>query len=271
MGPGIFAIQKTMGGLILVETSFNRDPLLNTHSYTQLVKSKIDTFFSRFHIYTKKNQLPIRKFLLYGPAGSGKTSILIEAIDTYTKDGKTATIVWHTDKFEAADVKQFMQSFEYKDVDKVILVIEDIGGVEREQGMRPSESSLLSLLDNKESTFKIPTLVLATTNYPETLLGNLTNRPGRFSDKIEVSWPKAKERLNLLKFFYSGDLTEKEIDLITGSKTEQFTPDHIKNFVENAELYDKTIAEAINDMVADLKTFNKSFNKEREMGMFSDD
>lgn len=270
--PGIFAIHKTMAGLVLLETAFNVDRILQTYSYSADMKKRIATFFSRFHIYTKRGQLPIRKFLIYGPAGTGKSTCIVEAIDEYTKDLKTVTIVWHTDKFEASHVKDFMQSFEYKGVDKVILLIEDIGGVEREQGIRPSESSLLSLLDNKEQTFKIPTLVLATTNYPETLLGNLTNRPGRFSDKIEISWPKAAERLNLLKFFCPDvTLSDRAVDLITGNKTNQFTPDHIRNLVENSELYDKTIEDAIDDMVKDIGTFSKSFGKEREMGIFSDD
>lgn len=263
--PGIWSIQKTMAGFALQETAFIVDKLLETYSYTKDIKQKINTFFSRFEIYRKRGRLPIRKFLLFGPAGTGKTSTIIAAIDDYTKDNKTATVVWHTDKFEAHHVKDFIQTFSYEGVEKLILVIEDIGGVEREEGGRSSESSLLSLLDNKEETFKIPTLVLATTNHPEMLLGNLTNRPGRFSDKIEVTYPKASERLNLLKFFYEKELTENTIKLITSDKTQEFTPDHIKNAIENTELYDKSIDDAITDMYNEIEFFKKAFGKNKSI------
>lgn len=192
---------------------------------------------------------------------TGKTSSIIAAIDKYTNDKKTATLVWHTDKYEAHQVKDFIMSFEYKDIEKLILIMEDIGGVERDEGIRPSESSLLSLLDNKEETFKIPTLIIATTNHPETLLGNLTNRPGRFSDKIEVGLPTADERISLMRFFYEKELAPSTIELLKSTKSEQFTPDHIKHIIENAELYDKPIDEAIIDMYNETQLFNKAFSK----------
>lgn len=266
--PGIWAIQKTMSGLILLETSFNVDFILQTHPITVEISKRIDIFFNKFDSYRKKNMLPIRKFLLYGPGGTGKSTCIIEAIDKYTKDNKTAVIVWHTDKFEASDVKDFFQTFKYENgIEKLIVVVEDIGGVEIDEVRRPSLSSLLSLLDNKEQTFKIPTLVLATTNHPETLLGNLTNRPGRFSDKIEVGYPKSKERLALLKFFYPEELNDQTLKLISGSQTEKFTPDHIKNIVENADLYGTTIEQAILDMIKEIGYFNKAFGKDKEMGV----
>lgn len=263
--PGIWAIKKSMSGLVLQQTTFVVDKILNTYSYTQDIKKRINTFFSRFEIYIKKGKLPIRRFLLHGPAGTGKTTVIIEAIDEYTQDGKTFTLVWHTDKYEASQVKDFIQSFAYNGIDKMILVIEDIGGVEREEGGRSSESSLLSLLDNKEETFKIPTLIIATTNHPEMLLGNLTNRHTRFSDKIEVTYPKSNERLALLKFFCEQELSAASIELITSSRTDDFTPDHIKGVVENSELYDQTIEEAITNMYEEIGHFKKAFGKNKSI------
>jgi len=263
--PGIWSIQKTMSGLVLQETSFVVDKILDTYSYSRDIKKRIDTFFSRFHIYKEQGALPLRKMLLYGPPGGGKSTVIVAAIDDYAKDNKTATVVWHTDKFEANQIKDFIQTFSYTNVDKMILIIEDIGGVEREEGGRSSESSLLSLLDNKEETFKIPTLILSTTNHPEMLLGNLTNRPGRFSDKIEVSYPKPSERLNLLKFFHKEELSEDAIKLITSDKTSEFTPDHIKNALLNSKLYDKTIEEAMTDMYEEIGNFKKAFGKNKSI------
>lgn len=268
---GIWSIQAAMSGMFLQETSFNADKLLESYSFSKEISDKIRIFFSKFESYIKRGALPIRKFLLYGPGGSGKTSAIVAAIEEYSKDGKTAIILWHTDKFEAFKVKDFLQTFDYVDVEKVIFVVEDIGGFEIDEGKMRSDSSLLSLLDNKEKTFKIPTLLIATTNHPEIFLGNLMNRPGRFSDKIEVSFPKGPERLNLLKFFYKEELSEKTIELITSDKTSTFTPDHIKHFIENADLYGKSLDEAIEDMISEIAFFNKAFSKGKAMGAFYDE
>ena len=267
--PGVWAIKKTSSGLVLLETSFNNDNILRTHSFTELISSKIRTFFSNFDKYKSRGMLPVRNMLLWGPAGTGKTSTLIEAIDLYTKDANTAVIVWHTDKYEAHTVKDFFQTFQYQGVDRQIVVVEDIGGVESDVGRVRSDSSLLSILDNKEATFVIPTLLIATTNHPETLLGNISNRPGRFQDKIHVGFPKPNERLNLLKFFYNKEISPELEALIKGRDTEEFTPDHIKNVVINADLYDQSVEQAIGVMKKEIDSYKKAFGQEREMGVNS--
>jgi len=54
-------------------------------------------------------------------------------------------------------------------------------------------------------------MIIATTNHPETFLGNLTNRQEDFPDKIEVSWPDSNARKALLK---SSDKEKKLLRII---------------------------------------------------------
>jgi hypothetical protein len=265
--PGIWAIQKTMGGLKLVPTSFVSDKILDTFVNTTNITDKIDCFFKKIPVYYEMGfEVAKRAALLYGPAGTGKSTAITKVANKYAEDGKTAVIIWHTDKFEAYTVKDFIKSFDYVGTEKLILIAEDIGGVEIEAARIKSDSSLLSLLDNQEKTFKIPVFILATTNYPANFMGNLTNRPNRFDDKIEVSYPSSEQRVALLEFFGKDMVNDVARIAMSQSQTKEFSPAHIREVVIRAKIYDKTLSQVISEMVGEIKTYNKGFEKGGVMG-----
>jgi len=262
-----------MAGLNLQETSFVNDKILESLVQTQEVTDKVDCFFRNVHVYAEEGiEVAKRGVLLYGQAGGGKTTIINKVANEYVKDGKTAVIVWTTDKFEAYQVKDFIKSFTYQGVEKLILVVEDIGGTEMNApGAMRSDASLLSLLDNQEKTFSIPTLILATTNFPANFMGNLTNRPQRFDDKIEVAPPNGEARAALLRFFGKGRETTQSIDAIKNAKCEGFTPAHIKEAIIRHRIYEKPLHAVIKEMMEEVQKYNKGFEKGRSMGIGSED
>lgn len=269
VNPGIWVIQKTPMGLKLDKTSFVQDAILSSFVHTQSITDKIDKFFTKLDVYKKYGiEVPKRGILLYGPPGSGKTTVINKVAERYAADGKTAVIIWPTDKFEAFTVKDFIKSFNYVNVDKIILVVEDIGGTEIDQTRMRSDSSLLSLLDNQEKTFKIPVLILATTNFPEVFLGNLTNRPQRFDDKIEVGLPPAESRAELLKFFSKEDTpSEDALTFIKSKACAEFSPAHIKECIIRSAIYDKTLFDTIKEVALEIEKYKKAFSKQKAVGM----
>ena len=259
--PGIFKIKATMMGLILEPTSFVEDSILSEFLHTENITEKVDCFFDRLHVYAEYGiEIPKRAALLYGPPGTGKSTAISQVIKKYD-DGKTFVLVWATDKFDPADVKDLIQSLDFKGVDRMILVAEDIGGVEAENARIASHPSLLSLLDNQEKTFSIPVFILATTNHPDMFLGNLTNRPNRFDDKIEVGYAPAEFRVKLLNFFSKTPITPDTEALISNKKFEKFTPAHIREIIIRAAIHDKTHSEVIKEMQEEIETFEKRFQK----------
>lgn len=270
--PGVWSIQKTMRGMTLDKTSFTKDMILDDFVHTKHITDKIDCFFTRLHIYREHGfEVPKRAMLLFGVPGTGKTTSAIKAAQKYADDGRTAVLVWGTDKIDPMEVKDFVKAFKYENVDKMILIMEDIGGVEIDQVRMKSTSSLLSLLDNQEKTFAIPIFIIATTNHPENFLGSLTNRPGRFDDKIEVGYPSADARVKLLEFFNKGKLSEDVVEKFELKKYEEFSPAHIKEIVIRAAIYDMTLIASIDSILKEIEHYKKAFTKTKKLGIGHDD
>lgn len=270
--PGIWSILPTHSGFELSKTSFTHDNILEDFVSTEEITKKADAFFSKLDVYAKFGiEVPKRGMVLYGSAGGGKTTALKKTIDKYANDKETVVIIWSTDKLEASHVKEFIKTFEYKNVKKIIMIMEDLGGVEVDQIRMQSEASLLSLLDNQEKIFKLPILIIATTNYPEIFMANLMNRPGRFDDKIEVPFPSAEQRRKLLEFFATEPISKEVSDLIESKKTQEFTPAHIKEIVIRSAIHDKTLEQVILEISEEINVFKAAFEKRKAMGFKSND
>jgi ATP-dependent 26S proteasome regulatory subunit len=261
--PGIYSIANSMAGFHLEKTSFSKDNILEDFINTKEIEEKADCFFRNVHKYKDLGiDVATRKMLLYGAPGGGKSTVLAKVSNKYNDAGKTAVIVFPTEKYEAYQVKDFIKSFSYIGVDKLILIMEDIGGVEMEEVRRGADAGLLSLLDNNEKTLKIPTLIIATTNFPEVLMGSLTNRPGRFDDKIHANYPTKEARIALLEFFIKRKLSETESKLISAKTAEQLSPAHLKEISIRSVIHEKDIEKCINEVSSEIASYNKAFKEQ---------
>jgi SpoVK/Ycf46/Vps4 family AAA+-type ATPase len=266
--PGVFSIKVVDNEYALINTSYNKDKILADFTSTKEITDRIDKFFERIHIYKEHGiDVPKRAMLLYGPPGGGKSTGLAETATKYGNDGKTVVILWSTDKYEAASIKDFISTFKYTNVERVILIAEDVGGIEIDEVRMKSDSSLLALLDNQEKVFTLPIYIIATTNFPEVFMGNLTNRPGRFDDKIKVDYPNIEQRLKLLEFFNKKELTSEVIELVSSHKCMEFSAAHLREVVLRSAVYEKAMYNVIWEMVEEIELYKKAFSDKKGMGL----
>lgn len=272
VSPGIYKIVKTgLGSLALTKTDFNSDVVLTDYDFTAKITSRIDMFFTKLNVYKHYGVFPKRGMLLHGKPGVGKSQAISTVCKQYSNAQDTAVVLWSTSDYDAGDVKDLIQTFEYIDgTNKMILVAEDIGGAEYVGAKMVIKSSLLSLLDNMEQTFKIPTMILATTNYPENLLEALTNRPQRFDDVLEIPGPNGEQRKKLLGFFLKNDgKAEADYAFVAEKKYDGLSIAHLKDVIIRAALYDLSLRESLEQVLAQSNRALAEFSKQRKMGIGS--
>lgn len=183
------------------------------------------------------------------------------------EDKGTVVLVWPTSQIDSGDVLEFLSknSIYTKDCTRVILIIEDIGGGEREGSgsTRSVDSSLLDLLDGLQITFKLPTLIIATTNYPQNLLSALADRPGRFDLIMALKAPSYLEKLELTAHIAKRELSDEEKEAFRSPGCEGFSVAHLKEVVIRSRLHKKTIKETITQLIDHRKKFNNNFEENK--------
>lgn len=270
--PGIFSAVRSDAGVILVATELRNRPLLKNISNTTKILAEANVFFDRLEVYERLGRPKKRAILLYSKPGLGKTSAICDFSTTMVeKDKGTVIVNWPTSEVEPEEMSRLlsMRSEYAAECTKLVLIMEDIGGGEFEREGRKFDvnSSLLNLLDGVNVAFKIPTFIIATTNYPENLLSSLADRPGRFDMMLKLEYPSSDERRELLSFILKRGLSDEENEAIVSKGTETMSIAHVEEIAVRAELHGKTIKQVVTELVEHQKMFNSSFTKRNSIGM----
>lgn len=276
--PGTFVLTETAIGLQLKKLEFKKRNLLETVTNTSKILTEAKKFFSRLHIYDKLQRPKKRGVLLYSNPGMGKTSAIEKVcLDLREEDPGTIVVVWPTSEIEADKiVKLLSTNSKYTaECTRMILIIEDIGGGERESHRSNTavDSGLLNLLDGVGVIFRLPTFIIATTNHPENLLASLADRPGRFDLMMKLLPPNHEEKIKLMTFISKRELTEEEKACLGMKGTESFSVAHLEEIAVRAELDDKSYPQVVKELVDHQALFKRDFEeREKKMGMgFHDD
>jgi AAA+ superfamily predicted ATPase len=269
--PGIYALEE-ISGVVRVKVSELRErALLQDVVNTKSIINEATTFFENLDVYRELGEPMARKILLYSDPGMGKTATITSYCQHAIKeDPGTVVLIWPTSQIDSSDVLNFMSKYsEYtSECTRTILIIEDIGGGEREgnHGSRAVDSSMLDLLDGLQITFKLPTLIIATTNYPQNLLSALADRPGRFDLLLKLAPPSYKEQVALMEFIAKRSLTDEEKESLNVKEAKKFSVAHLKEIVIRSRLHKRTIGEVVKEIIAHRKRFDKAFEDKESSG-----
>lgn len=273
--PGIYNIGFKGQKLAMVPLELRERRLLTSYDNTQRIMGEARNFFENVPLLQelqKDNEIMgsdcKRAILLYSHPGYGKTSAITKSIqDLVKEDPKTIAINWPTSEIRSSDVNRFMSRIDYKNCSRLIFVIEDIGGGEKEDyhgSERAIDSSLLNLLDGVDNVFSVPTFIIATTNHPGSLLDALADRPGRFDEYIELDPPSYEQRIELVEFIGKRKISDAE--KLALKKAEDFSPAHLAEVVKRSILKKMTFKEVIEEMINHKGKASKRFEQRKAKG-----
>ena len=205
----------------------------------------------------EKYKLPHKRgFLLHGPPGSGKTTVVIKLSEYIVNFGG---VVIFCDYFDDSVRVQLTKIREIEPDRPIAIVLEQLESMLLDEHGQLN-SDLLNFLDGIHGIEHA--LFIATTNDFNCIPDSIKKRPSRFDLKIEIKLPDDIDREHYLKKMIPS--TEfKKIDLPTWIKdTNGYTISHLKELITSYFIYGydyKTIITNINKLIKISKEvgFNK--------------
>jgi len=153
------------------------------------ILDEIENFWTLGETFQRYGYLHRRGYLLYGPQGSGKSSVVHQVVHRIINKGHVAVFCEHPGFLTRA-----MEIFRKIEPDRpLICIFEDIDAVIEMHG----DSELLGWLDGSHQINKV--INIATTNYPERLDRRIVSRPRRFDRIIKIESPSAGMRETYLR------------------------------------------------------------------------
>jgi len=251
IAPGAWRITPEHG---LQALEFPEVKYFETETCVRLL-TQFSNFRNKLSVYEKFGITKKRGILLGSVPGVGKTSLAnYFCRKIKNEDGvcvlriDSSQIAWET------VICMFMEA-EATDAKLVVLIIEDIGGTALDgQDSGRVTPQLLNFLDGNSDAFKIPTLIIGTTNFLDNVGPTLNDRPGRFDVVLQVKPPSDDEITWIAEQFLQRELTSSERRAFKGKG---LTPAYAKEIVVRAELNDLTLEDAVEEIIDQRKKAEK--------------
>ena len=225
-------------GLHFHAVDVNVDELLHLpDSAAETVIDEVKVFWEREQHFRNFGFLWKRGILLWGPAGSGKTSC-VQQISQFVVQHH-GIVIYLTNPNAVAKGLRLLRDIEPSR--PVVILIEDIDTIIQEYG----ESSLLALLDGELQVDNI--LFIATTNYPERLDKRIINRPSRFDLVKKIGMPSKEAREMYIRTKCERLVhpdSRAELDSWV-NKTSGFSIAHIKELIVSVEVFEVPFDHAV--------------------------
>jgi hypothetical protein len=239
--PGQFLFDQEQGlsALPIVDERFYETA--TSRNMAQLFKN----FFDKSDVVLQKYKKNKRAYLLYSDPGMGKSALIRHFCkQALQQDGTAVLQVGGEVDFQKL-TNMFLKPYA-EGVKRIVLVIEDFGKRDFANNTSIYNPSCLNFLDGVAGLFRVPTLIICTTNFIKQLGPQLTNRPGRFSKLIQVLPPSDDEVFELVKQLAGVRLTAKQKQSLKGK---QLTPDHILEVLVRHELEEIPLEQAVQEVL----------------------
>lgn len=242
--PGFWYLNPDKG---LVSSQIEDELYFETRTSKKLLNI-LRTFLKNHSKMTKYKKMK-RAYLLHSDPGMGKSALIRYFCREALKSEGTCVLRLSGE----LDFKKLHHIFimdYHPNTKHIILVIEDFGKKDYSYNQNFYNPSCLNFLDGDTQLFRVPTLILTTTNFAKELGSHLTNRPGRFNQIIKVLPPTDEEVYELAEYYLDRPLQQEEKQALAGK---QLTPDHCLEAIIRSEIEETSIAAAVEEMIKERK------------------
>ncbi|MBC8436789.1 AAA family ATPase [bacterium] len=190
-----------MGETGLAYAKVEHPSLIETiHPIIKDLKKDLTFFYDNVPVFTKYGMPGVRKAMLIGPPGTGKTSMCIKFAREYSR---THCVAVCTDIEAGA---QHLAKCAHYNM-PTVLIIEDAEATLSGEYGQGTSSSVLNFLDGVDQpTNKAGAYVMMTTNFPEKIEARILKRPGRIDRIYKVGPLKGKYALDCAKIYFDKDI-----------------------------------------------------------------
>lgn len=189
---GCYSITKDMndGNMVFVKKTIKVDDILSfKDGLVETFMKEVDDFWGKQHLFKENGFLHRRGYLLYGPQGTGKSSIVWQVATDVIKRGGVVFVCQIPEFFSKG-----LTVLRQVEPDRpIVCIFEDIDAIIHKYG----ESEILQLLDGDNQVDRV--INIATTNYPELLDKRIVSRPRRFDRLYKIPNPSDDIRIQYLK------------------------------------------------------------------------
>ncbi|MFA5067166.1 MAG: AAA family ATPase [Candidatus Izemoplasmatales bacterium] len=169
------------------------------HPSTEILTKDIEYYFNNVSLFTRFGMPGVRKSLIVGPPGTGKTSLAIKIAKKFQHE---KCIVFSTN---ISDVAQHLVKCAQSKV-STLVILEDA-----ESTLANASSSLLNFLDGVDLPKNLcGSYVIMTTNHPDRIEPRIIQRPGRVDKIIHFGNLTGKYALKCAEIYFESILFSKK-------------------------------------------------------------
>lgn len=232
---GIYRCAQTNTGPVLVKQRTETDNLLELPDDAgATLLAEFATFWNISPKFRQRGFLHKRGFLLWGPPGGGKTSMLMLMCKRLITE-QNGFVLFLDNPHLAAQCLQMARKIEPNR--PMIAIMEDLDALVRNFG----ENEYLALLDGEAQVDSI--VFLGTTNYPELLDPRFTDRPSRFDTIRFIGMPSPAARRLYLKT-KEPSLTDEDLSTWVEA-SDGFSVAHLKEMIIAVRCFEQPLKDVI--------------------------
>ena len=208
--PGFYATYTTHTGQ-LIYSSIDRPSEVDTiHPVIDSLNEDISFFFNNVNIFTKYKQPGVRKVMLIGPPGTGKTSMCVKL--ARERSSEIPVIVATELDAAAAHLTKCAKL----NISTIVILEDAETTMDTRQG--GANSGVLNFLDGvNQPTNNKGAYIIMTTNHPDRIEDRVLKRPGRIDKIFKVDELKDEYALKCAQLYFGKALryTKKTKEALT--------------------------------------------------------